>query len=154
MGKRNYVWLIRVCLSTYVGMRDRTISSVQTGCWMTVDELRSKKIWYTNSMKGVQPFYRKGVSKQYQNLGVIQKDAIHYVTYVIHYVAYVMHNVSSHYANSKKIYFIWQLVVGWQWLHKKWYINWAILNMRSLFFLAFRRKNNRWKLSNVEQRSQ
>ena len=53
-------------------------------------------------MKGVQPFYRKGVSKQYQNLGVIQKDAIHYVTYVIHYVAYVIHNVSLHDANSKK----------------------------------------------------
>jgi len=54
-------------------------------------------------VKGVQPFYGKGVSKQYQNLGVIQKDAIHYVTYVIHYVAYVMYNVSPHYANSKKI---------------------------------------------------
>ena len=53
-------------------------------------------------MIGVQPFYRKGVSKQYQNLGVIQKDAIHYVTYVLHYVVYVMHNVSPHYANSKK----------------------------------------------------
>jgi hypothetical protein len=53
-------------------------------------------------VKGAQPFYRKGVSSQYQNLGVIQKDAIHYVTYVIHYVAYVMHNVSPHYANSKK----------------------------------------------------
>ena len=74
MGKHDHVWHISSCLGDYIGVQV-VIPVCESKVSRAAEELRSKYIRHS-FYKGVKPFYRRGVSKRYQNLGAIQYNTV------------------------------------------------------------------------------